>query len=172
MLKEGQIFGNLTARDGVIDNLEVVFPDDEEIVVHGSEMNGNVFNYYHNSEMYSGLIYQSENQGYMITLVNGPYQGTKMKFESEERREVARALSNDENLDQRLGNPVGDNYYPREEEYAHEVEGLEKNEFKPKELDEEYDAEKQEYREDYRDEYKDDRVKDYEARYDDAEYSS
>ncbi len=97
VLKSDQAHGSLAARDGVIETFEVSLPNGEEIVGQFSEMNGNVFTYDHEGHLYSGLIYQSGNSAYSVTLVNGPYKGSKMKFISERSNEnYGRSLSNEE----------------------------------------------------------------------------
>ncbi len=97
VLKSDQAIGSLAARDGVIETFEVSLPNGEEIVGQFSEMNGNVFTYDHEGHLYSGLIYQSGNSAYSVTLVNGPFKGSKMKFTSANNNEsYGRSLSNED----------------------------------------------------------------------------
>jgi len=97
VLKADQASGSLAARDGVIETFEVSLPNGEEIVGQFSEMNGNVFTYDHEGHLYSGLIYQSGNSAYSVTLVNGPFKGSKMKFVADSSNEnYGRSLSNEE----------------------------------------------------------------------------
>lgn len=96
VLKGNEVEGNLVMSNGTIDLLEVYLPDDKEIVSEFLQVNGNVFSYSHEGQTFSGMIYQSSKE-YVVSLVNGPYQGTKMKFIKGDSGE--RSLSNDENID-------------------------------------------------------------------------
>ncbi len=102
ILKNGEVEGSLVANDGYIENLEIFLPDDGEITANFTEMNGNVFSYDHEGETYSGLIYQAGNSNYTVTLVNGPYQGSRMKFVSKTERALSYAeIIEEDNLERR-----------------------------------------------------------------------
>lgn len=75
--------GSLQANAGVIEELHVSLPNGEGISVSFSEMTGNVFDYEMNGEKFSGMMYQVDQHAYMITLTNGPLEGTRMRFSSE-----------------------------------------------------------------------------------------
>jgi ribosomal protein L35 len=83
VLRADEVEGNLIASEGTIESLEVAFPDGEVIEISMSKLNGSMFNYRYDGEIYSGLFYQIQNNSYMITLSNGPFKGTRMKFEKE-----------------------------------------------------------------------------------------
>jgi hypothetical protein len=84
--KEGinntQFSGKLATNNGVIESLNVSLPNGEGVSVSFSEMSGNVFEYDLNGELYSGMMYQVDQNSYMITLTNGPLEGTRMRFMS------------------------------------------------------------------------------------------
>ncbi|MBY0516116.1 MAG: hypothetical protein K2P81_04365 [Bacteriovoracaceae bacterium] len=81
-LKPGDFSGTLNARDGVIESISVSLPNSEAVAISFSEMAGNVFEYEHNGEMLSGMMYQMDKTSYMVTLTNGPFEGTRLKFTS------------------------------------------------------------------------------------------
>lgn len=117
-LAAGQFTGTLATRQGTIENLNVTLPNGEGVSVSFSDMAGNVFEYDLNGEIYTGMMYQVDQNAYMITLSNGPLEGTRMKFIGEaspsqlaeqESAEVANMGTNSEN----------DNYgQPSDEELA------------------------------------------------------
>lgn len=72
--------GNLVTNQGVIESLNVSLPNGEGVSVSFSEMTGNVFEYDLNGDLYSGMMYQVDQNSYMVTLTNGPLEGTRMKF--------------------------------------------------------------------------------------------
>jgi hypothetical protein len=82
VLRGEDISGKLVASNGIIESLELSTPDDE-IVIEMSQLNGNMFSYYQDGEIYSGLFYQIQNSSYMITLSNGPHAGTRIKLQKE-----------------------------------------------------------------------------------------
>ena len=43
-------------------------------------MTGNTFEYDLNGEIYAGMMYQVDQGSYMITMTNGPLEGTRLKF--------------------------------------------------------------------------------------------
>ena len=78
-----QFNGSLTTNNGVIENLAVSLPNGEGVSVSFSEMTGNVFEYDLNGELYSGMMYQVDQSAYMVTLTNGPLEGTRLRFSSQ-----------------------------------------------------------------------------------------
>lgn len=80
----GQFNGSLSTNNGVIENLSVSLPNGEGVSVSFSEMTGNVFEYDLDGELYSGMMYQVDQNAYMVTLTNGPLEGTRLRFSSSE----------------------------------------------------------------------------------------
>lgn len=116
-LKESQFSGSLTTNNGTIESLEVALPNGEGVSVSFSEMSGNVFQYDLGGEIYTGMMYQVDRNAFMITLTNGPLEGTRMKFHGEPSREDSYEAQLAEASD--LGtNSETDNYgQPSEEEF-------------------------------------------------------
>jgi hypothetical protein len=88
-LQNTQFSGSLTTNNGTIETLEVSLPNGEGVSVSFSEMSGNVFQYDLNGEIYTGMMYQVDRNAFMITLTNGPLEGTRMKFLGEPSRDQA-----------------------------------------------------------------------------------
>lgn len=78
--KASEFNGTLSARDGIIETISVALPRGESFSVNFSEMTGNVFEYDIDGETLSGMIYQMDKSSYMVTLTNGPLEGTRLKF--------------------------------------------------------------------------------------------
>jgi hypothetical protein len=72
--------GTISTSNGVIDNLTVSLPGVEEISVSFAELSGNVFQYDYEGMLYSGLMYQADQNAYIVTLTNGPLEGTRLRF--------------------------------------------------------------------------------------------
>lgn len=81
--------GNLETNSGVIESLSVSLPGGEGIAVSFSEMSGNVFEYDLEGQVYSGMMYQVDQGSYMVTLTNGPLEGTRLRFSTEVTTESA-----------------------------------------------------------------------------------
>ena len=79
-LNNTQFSGSLSTNNGTIESLSVSLPNGEGVSVSFSEMTGNVFEYDYNGELYSGMMYQVDQSSYMVTLTNGPLEGTRMRF--------------------------------------------------------------------------------------------
>lgn len=107
-LTADQFSGNLTTSNGAIDSLSVTLPNGEGVTVSFSEMNGNVFEYDIDGEVYSGMLYQVEQNAYMVTLTNGPLEGTRLRFlgepSQEQLAEAQSQLAGNTGADD-LGNP-------------------------------------------------------------------
>ena len=82
-LQNNQFNGSLASNNGVIESLSVSLPNGEGMSVSFSEMTGNVFEYDLNGEIYTGMMYQVDQKAYMVTLTNGPLEGTRMRFSTE-----------------------------------------------------------------------------------------
>jgi hypothetical protein len=82
-LSASQFNGSLSTNNGVIETLNVSLPNGEGLSVSFSEMTGNVFEYDFGGELYSGMMYQVDQHAYMVTLTNGPLEGTRLKFTAE-----------------------------------------------------------------------------------------
>ena len=79
-LNNSQFNGSLTTNNGTIESLNVSLPNGEGVSVSFSEMSGNVFEYDLDGNVYSGMMYQVDQNSYMVTLSNGPLEGTRMRF--------------------------------------------------------------------------------------------
>lgn len=86
-LQADQYSGSLSTANGAIDSLNVSLPNGEGVTVSFSEMNGNVFEYDIDGEVYSGMLYQVDQSSYMVTLTNGPLEGTRLRFVGEPSQE-------------------------------------------------------------------------------------
>lgn len=82
-LAADQFNGTLSSSNGVIENLIVSLPQGEGMSVSFSELAGNVFEYDMNGEIYSAMMYQVDQNSFMVTLTNGPLEGTRLRFSSE-----------------------------------------------------------------------------------------
>lgn len=82
-LAKNQFSGNLNTVDGIIKSMSVSLPDGQELSFSLSELKGNVFSYNFNGEVLSGLFYQADKNTYMVTLSNGPLEGTALQFAKE-----------------------------------------------------------------------------------------
>jgi hypothetical protein len=82
-LNNSQFSGSLATNNGVIESLNVSLPNHEGLSVSFSEMSGNVFEYDFNGELYSGMMFQEDENSYVVTLTNGPLEGTRLTFKGE-----------------------------------------------------------------------------------------
>lgn len=87
-LNNSQFNGSLSTNQGVIESLSVSLPKGEGISVSFSEMTGNVFEYDYEGELYSGMMYQENQNSYVVTLTNGPLEGTRLTFTGEATMEA------------------------------------------------------------------------------------
>ena len=81
-LTTAEFSGSLKTNNGVIESLAVSLPNGEGLDVSFSEMVGNVFEYDFDGQVYSGMMYQVDQFSYMVTLSNGPLEGTRLNFSS------------------------------------------------------------------------------------------
>jgi hypothetical protein len=86
-LNNTQFSGSLSTNQGVIESLNASLPNGEGVSVSFSEMTGNVFEYDFNGELYSGMMYQESEQSYVVTLTNGPLEGTRLTFTGQPSQE-------------------------------------------------------------------------------------
>lgn len=102
-LNNTQFSGNLSTNNGVIESLSVSLPNGEGVSVSFSEMVGNVFEYDLDGELYSGMMYQVDQNAYMVTMTNGPLEGTRMRFATEtpvvEQQQVQETLAENNNVE-------------------------------------------------------------------------
>ena len=101
-LPNTEFSGELQTTNGRIDSLTVNLPGKEEISITFAEMNGNVFQYDYSGEVYSGILYQVDPKSYMVTLTNGPLEGTRMRFVedfSPEQVEIKETLKEEHNVE-------------------------------------------------------------------------
>ncbi len=75
--------GTIATNNGIIESLNANLPDGMNIEISFSEMTGNTFEYDLNGEVYTGIMYQVDQSAYMITMSNGPLEGTRMRFAGE-----------------------------------------------------------------------------------------
>lgn len=101
-LNNSQFNGSLLTNNGVIEGLNVSLPNGDGLSVSFSELTGNVFEYDIDGELYSGMMYQVDQSAYMVTLTNGPLEGTRLRFsavQSEQEQLQNDQLLSDNNVD-------------------------------------------------------------------------
>ena len=94
-LNNTQFNGSLSTNQGVIETLSVSLPKGEGLSVSFSEMTGNVFEYDYEGELYSGMMYQENQNSYIVTLTNGPLEGTRLTFTGEAEAPVENDIQQD-----------------------------------------------------------------------------
>ncbi len=114
-LKTTEFSGSMTTNNGSIEGLEVSLPNGEGISVSFSEMSGNVFEYDLDGEVFSGMMYQVDQSSYMITLTNGPLEGTRLKFVKALSQEVQEIQENQEQAQEEVQTEVVENEQPQVE---------------------------------------------------------
>jgi hypothetical protein len=82
-LKSADFSGAIATNAGIIESLNASLPEGMNIEIAFSEMTGNTFEYDLNGEVYSGLMYQVDQGSYMVTMTNGPLEGTRLRFSGE-----------------------------------------------------------------------------------------
>ncbi len=82
-VKPEQFSGSIAANNGIIESLTASLPEGMSIEIAFSEMTGNTFEYDLNGEVFTGMMYQVDQSAYMITMTNGPLEGTRMRFAGE-----------------------------------------------------------------------------------------
>lgn len=92
-LTSSQFNGSLSTNQGVIESLSVSLPNGENVSVSFAEMTGNVFEYDLNGNIYSALMFQVDQSSYVVTLTNGPLEGTRLRFSSSNTTEQQETLA-------------------------------------------------------------------------------
>ena len=82
-VKPTEFTGTIATNNGIIETLSANLPEGINIEIAFSEMTGNTFEYDLNGEVYAGMMYQVDQGSYMITLSNGPLEGTRLRFAGE-----------------------------------------------------------------------------------------
>jgi hypothetical protein len=85
--------GAVTTHNGIIETLSASLPGNISLDISFAEMNGNTFQYDLNGESFSGLMYQVDQNSYMVTLTNGPMEGTRMRFNSSSDNQIQQELT-------------------------------------------------------------------------------
>jgi hypothetical protein len=101
-LPSSEFSGDLETSEGRIQELSISLPGREEISISFAEMTGNVFHYDYAGEIYSGMLYQVDPKSYMVTLTNGPLEGTRLRFVesfSQEQIDINDTLKEEHNLE-------------------------------------------------------------------------
>jgi hypothetical protein len=83
--------GSISTNNGIIETLSANLPQGINIDISFSEMTGNTFEYDLNGEVYAGMMYQVDQGSYMITMSNGPLEGTRLRFADETINSEAQA---------------------------------------------------------------------------------
>jgi hypothetical protein len=81
--KPSDFSGLIHTNNGIIESLNASLPEGMSIDISFSEMTGNTFEYDLNGEVYTGMMYQVDQNAYMITMTNGPLEGTRLRFAGE-----------------------------------------------------------------------------------------
>lgn len=101
-LPSSEFNGDLETSNGTIQELSISLPGREVISISFAEMTGNVFQYDYAGEIYSGMLYQVDPKSYMVTLTNGPLEGTRLRFVegfNPEQIEIKETLKEEHNLE-------------------------------------------------------------------------
>ncbi len=93
-IKAKQFSGSITANNGVIEALSANLPEGKSIEISFSEMTGNTFEYDLDGEVYQAFMYQVDQNSFMVTLNNGPLEGTRLRFAGEVNTETQAELTN------------------------------------------------------------------------------
>ena len=79
-VKASDFNGTIATSNGIIESLKANLPEGMAIDISFSELTGNTFQYDLNGDVFAGMMYQVDQNSYMITLTNGPLEGTRMRF--------------------------------------------------------------------------------------------
>lgn len=74
--------GMLTTNGSQIETLEIALPQGLGISISYSEISGNVFEYDMNGETFSGMLYQVDQNAYMVSFTAGELAGTRLRFQA------------------------------------------------------------------------------------------
>lgn len=95
-LSKTEFEGYLTTADGVINSFSLSLPTGENVAVEFVEMNGNVFHYDLDGQIYNAMIFQADQHTYMVSFSDGPLEGTRLRFSTpatEEQIAIQQELS-------------------------------------------------------------------------------
>lgn len=84
-IKPADFSGSIATNYGVIESLTASLPEGLNVEISFSEMTGNTFEYDLNGTVYTAMMYQVDKSSYMITMTNGPLEGTRMRFVGEQK---------------------------------------------------------------------------------------
>ena len=82
-VKAADFSGSIATNSGIIESLNASLPEGMNIEIAFSEMTGNTFEYDLNGEVFTGMMYQVDQGSYMVTMTNGPLEGTRLRFAGE-----------------------------------------------------------------------------------------
>jgi len=82
-VKSSEFSGAIATNNGIIESLNASLPEGMKIDIAFSDMTGNTFEYDLNGEVYKGIMYQVDQGSYMVTMTNGPLEGTRLRFAGE-----------------------------------------------------------------------------------------
>lgn len=95
-LAKSEFEGYLTTADGVINSFSLTLPTGESVNNEFVEMNGNVFHYDLDGQVYNAMIFQADQHTYMVSFSDGPLEGTRLRFSTpatEEQVAIQQELS-------------------------------------------------------------------------------
>lgn len=90
-VKAAEFSGSIATNGGIIESLNASLPEGMNIEIAFSEMTGNTFEYDLNGEVFTGMMYQVDQGSYMVTMTNGPLEGTRLRFAGDVPAEQAQA---------------------------------------------------------------------------------
>lgn len=74
--------GILTTNGSQIETLDISLPQGLGISISYSEINGNVFEYENDGQTFSGMLYQVDQNAYMVSFTAGSLAGTRLRFQA------------------------------------------------------------------------------------------
>ncbi|HXH32013.1 MAG TPA: hypothetical protein VNJ01_14485 [Bacteriovoracaceae bacterium] len=102
-LPSSEYSGHLSTEKGKIGTLTVALPSGEGISLSSAEISGNVFEYELSGTVHHAMLYQVDAQSYMVTLTNGPLEGTRLRFSktslATQEQETHQVLSDSHNIE-------------------------------------------------------------------------
>ncbi|MFA5583174.1 MAG: hypothetical protein WDA09_03085 [Bacteriovoracaceae bacterium] len=81
-LAVSDFYGVLTTNGSQIETLDISLPQGLGISISYSEISGNVFEYDMNGETFSGMLYQVDQNAYMVSFTAGELAGTRLRFQA------------------------------------------------------------------------------------------
>lgn len=81
-LASSDFSGVLTTNGSQIETMEISLPQGLGVSISYSEINGNVFEYEMNGETFSGMLYQVDQNAYMVSFTAGVMAGTRLRFQA------------------------------------------------------------------------------------------